>query len=161
MNHRHLFKASLVAAIVGGVLLAGAYPLARAGDADAAKPLELRRIMQTLGKDMQAVTDGISREDWDLVAKTAPRIADHPQPSMGERMRIMAFIGSDVGKFKQYDKRTHEAARALGQAAIRGDGQAVISSFATLQSTCLGCHQQFREPFKQHFEQHSKPEAQQ
>lgn len=151
MQHRHLFKTGLTAAVVGA-LLAGAYPLARAGDAGGAKPLELRKIMQTLGKDMQAVTDGISREDWDLVAKTAPRIADHPQPPMGERMRILAFVGSDVGKFKQYDKRTQEAARALQQAAVRGDGQAVISTFATLQTTCLRCHQQFRKPFQEHFD---------
>ena len=165
MKHRYLFKASLTAVVVG-VLLAGPFPYlqARAGTAGEARPLQLRKIMQTLGKDMQAVTNGIAREDWGLVAKTAPRIADHPQPSMGERMRILAFVGSDVGEFKQYDKWTHDAARALEQAAIRGDGQAVISSFATLQTTCLGCHQQFRTPFRKHFDQiesHSKSEVRQ
>lgn len=151
MQRHQLFKACLATA-VAGALLAGAYPLARAADADKAKPLALRKIMQDLGKDMQAITDGIAREDWVLVAKTAPRIADHPQPPMGERMRILAFVGSNAGKFKQHDKRTHETARALERAAIRGDGRAVISTFATLQEACLACHQQFRKPFQEHFD---------
>lgn len=45
----------------------------------------------------------------------------------------------------------NRAAPALEQAAVRGDGQAVISSFATLQSTCLACHQSSRKPFLEHF----------
>ncbi len=151
MQRHQLFKACLATA-VAGALLAGAYPLARAADADKAKPLALRKIMQDLGKDMQAITDGIAREDWVLVAKTAPRIANHPQPPMGERMRILAFVGSNAGSFKQYDKQTHLAASALGEAAVRSDGKAVISKFATLQGTCLACHQQFRKPFQEHFD---------
>lgn len=152
MQPHHLFKACLATA-VAGALLAGVHPLARAADADKtkAKPLALRKTMQDLGKDMQTVTDGLVREDWGLVAEAADRIADHPQPPMGERMRILTFVGSDVGKFKEYDKQTHHAARALEKAAIDGDGRAVISTFATLQTTCLACHQQFRKPFQEHF----------
>ncbi len=32
-----------------------------------------------------------------------------------------------------------------------GDGQAAISSFATLQNSCLSCHQSFRKPFVEYF----------
>ena len=46
--------------------------------AQAAEPLELQKVMKELGKNMQVITDGISREDWELVAKTAPLIAAHP-----------------------------------------------------------------------------------
>lgn len=152
MQGHQLFNACLATALAGA-LLAGVHPSARAADADGekGKPLALRKIMQDLGKDMQTVTEGLVREDWGLVAETAPRIADHPQPPMGERMRILAFVGSDVGKFKEYDRQTHQAARALEKAAIDGDGRAVISTFATLQTTCLACHQQFRKPFQAHF----------
>jgi cytochrome c556 len=66
-------------------------------------------------------------------------------------MRILSFIGADTGKFKGHDEKTHLAARALEQAAARSDGQAVISSFATLQNSCLACHQSFRKPFVEHF----------
>ncbi len=150
MQYNALFKA-FSAVVIIGALLASSYSRAGVEGADKAKPLALRKIMRDLGKDVQTVTDSITRQDWALVARTAPRIADHPQPPMGERMRILAFVGGDVGKFKQYDKRTHDAARALEQAAIRGDSEAVISTFATLQATCNACHQEFRKPFREHF----------
>jgi hypothetical protein len=116
-----------------------------------AEPMALRKIMRELGKNMQTVTDGISREDWKLVAETAPRIAEHPQPPVGEKMRILVFVGSDAGRFKRFDEKTHQAAKTLEQAAKRGDGQAVVAAFSTLQGNCLACHQNFRKPFVEHF----------
>jgi len=35
-----------------------------------------------------------------MVAKIAPRIAEHPQPPVIEKMRILAFIGTDAGTLK-------------------------------------------------------------
>ena len=150
MQHRHRFKAYFTAKVIG-TLLASTCSQAWADDVGKAKPLALRKIMQDLGKNMQVITDGISREDWEMVARVAPLIADHPQPPLAEKMRILSFVGSDAGKFKSHDEKTHQAARALEQAAMRSDGQAVISSFATLQSSCLACHQSFRKPFVEHF----------
>ena len=113
--------------------------------------LELRKIMQDMGRNMQAITDGISREDWELVEKTAPQITNHPQPSLTEKVRIMAFAGTDISKFKAYDGKTHESAHVLEESAARKDGYAVIADFATLQNTCLMCHQRFRKSFQAHF----------
>ncbi len=113
--------------------------------------LELQKIMKDMGKNMQVIVDGISREDWKLIEKTAPLIADHPQPSLGEKIRILAFVGTDVSKFKGHDEKTHEAARILGESAAREDGYAVISDFSALQNTCLMCHQRFRKSFQEHF----------
>ena len=118
---------------------------------ESAEPLALRAIMQELGNNMQAITDGISREDWSRVAAIAPLIADHPQPPFFEKMRILKYVGSEVATFKGYDGKTHAAARALGEAAAGADGEAVIATFATLQKTCLACHEQFRRPFVAHF----------
>jgi hypothetical protein len=132
-----------------GLSVAAISPQVRADGG--AEPMALRRIMQELGKNMQTVTDGISREDWELVAGTAPRIAEHPQPPLGEKMLILAFVGSDAGRFKQFDGQTHQAAKALEQAARRGDGQAVVAAFSTLQGSCLACHQNFRKSFVEHF----------
>ncbi|MBE9564814.1 MAG: cytochrome C, partial [Proteobacteria bacterium] len=56
--------------------------------------------MRDMGKNMQVIADGISREDWKLIEKTAPLIADHPQPPISEKVRILAFVGTDVSKFK-------------------------------------------------------------
>lgn len=122
-----------------------------AEDSHGANSTELRKIMQELGKNMQTVTDGISREDWALIKETAPLIADHPQPSFSEKLKTLSFIGSNVGKFRDYDKQTHQAARELELAAMKLDGGMVIAAFARLQNSCLACHQSFRKPFVEHF----------
>lgn len=107
--------------------------------------------MDQLGRDMQAVTGAISREDWTLVTRLAPDIARHPEPPLSEKMRIITWLGTDAGKFRGFDGEVHDAAIAMGEAATRGDGQAVIAAFAKLQQGCLACHQTFRKPFTEHF----------
>lgn len=149
MQHRLQFK-TFTAVLVGAFLASVGEP-AWADATDRTKPLELRKIMHDLGKNMQHITDDISREDWEKIATIAPLIGEHPQPPLVEKMRILKFAGADAGKFKGYDEKTHEAAEALHQAARRGDGRAVISSFAALQNSCLACHQSFRKPFVEHF----------
>ncbi len=119
--------------------------------AQAADPLELQKVMKELGKNMQVITDGISREDWELVAKTAPLIAAHPQPPVTEKLRIMKFMGSEMAKFKALDGETHEAAHGLEHTAHEKDGQKVIAAFQQVQTTCLNCHQTFRGKFVDHF----------
>ncbi|MDD5388116.1 MAG: cytochrome c [Gallionellaceae bacterium] len=131
-------------------ILAACLALAAIG-AQAAEPLVLQKVMRDLGGNMQTITDGISREDWALVEKTAPLIANHPQPPLSEKMRIMSFMGSDMGKFKAHDSETHAQAQALGKAAKTGDGAGVILAFEKLQTSCYDCHREFRKPFVNHF----------
>lgn len=124
---------------------------AQAGETEPVQPLALQKIMRELGTHMQGVVDSIAREDWPMVEKIAPLIADHPQPPLAEKMRIVAFFGAEMAKFKGYDEQTHASAQALGQAARRGDGAAVIQAFGTLQSHCYACHQTYRKRFAEHF----------
>lgn len=140
-------------AIMTAVLLATGASLAlAAGDGvDHPTPSALTAIMQDLGRDMQGAADGIVREDWPAVAKLAARIADHPQPPLAEKLRILAFAGKDASHFRDYDRQAHDAAQWLVQAAQRQDGAAAIAAFANVQGACLGCHQRFRKPFQEHF----------
>ncbi len=137
--------------LAGGLLFAAAAGAAAETGAGAAKELALKKIMKDLGGNLQVVTDAISREDWALVEKTAPLIADHPQPPLTEKLRIIAFMGTDMGKFKNYDGEVHKAAESLGEAAKANDGQAVLSAFTAVQTACYGCHRDFRRQFLQHF----------
>ena len=144
---RSLFTA--VALSMGLTLLVpGAPALA---EAEPAKPLALRGIMQDLGRHMQTATLAIAREDWALVEKTAPLIAEHPQPPLMEKTRILGFVGTDMGKYKSHDRKTHEAAHKLAQAAKNKDGMEVIAAFQSVQTGCYGCHREFRKPFVEHF----------
>ena len=115
------------------------------------EPLVLRKIMQDMGKEMAAIAEAVSREEWAQVEKSALRIADHPRPPMSERKKIMALFGKDMARFKGYDTRTHDTARELAKLAAQKQGSEVISTFATLQSSCLECHQHFRKPLQEHF----------
>jgi len=113
--------------------------------------MALRTIMERLGRDMQVVTGAISKEDWPLVAELAPRIAKHAEPPMSEKMRILAWLGADAGKFRGLDGQVHDAATAMGEAAKRSDGQAVIAAFSKTQQSCLACHQSYRRSFVEKF----------
>lgn len=137
-------KQSIIAASLISIALAASH-------VQAAESLELQKIMKDMGRHMQIVTDGISREDWETVARTAPLIANHPQPPLTEKMRIMAFMGSDMPRFKAFDGSTHEAAEEMARSAQEKNGQKVIDSFHKLQSACQSCHQTFRAPFVEHF----------
>lgn len=145
------FVPALFTFVAACILAATAAPHVRAGEAADARPLELRKIMQDLDRNMRGIADAISRKDWAFVAKIAPSIAEHPQPSMAERMRILSFMGADASAFRAYDGKTHHAARSLEEAASRRDASAVIASFAALEDSCSACHQRFRKPFVEHF----------
>ncbi|WP_417544252.1 cytochrome c [Marinobacter sp.] len=119
--------------------------------AESAEPLALQGVMQQLGRDMQTVAGAIATEDWGTVAERAPKIARHAEPPITEKLRILNWVGSDAGKFRGFDGEVHDAATAMEEAAMRGDGKAVIKAFSKVQLSCLGCHQNFREPFIKHF----------
>lgn len=117
----------------------------------AAEPLALQGIMKDMGRNMQVVVDGLSREDYTMVEKAALSIAVHPQPPLGEKMRVMGFVGSNAPRFKAFDGETHDNAMALAKASKSGNGEAAIAAFQKIQSSCLACHQAFRKPFVEHF----------
>jgi cytochrome c556 len=117
----------------------------------AAEPLAFQGVMRDLGKHMQTVAGAIAVEDWELVAKTAHLIGEHPKPSLAERARIFSFVGTNMGRFKEFDKQTHDAAHEMEHAAHTGNGMQVISQYQKLQTGCLGCHQAFRASFVEHF----------
>lgn len=139
-----------IAVALAASILASAVAV-HANAVEPAKPMALQGVMQQLERDMQAVTGAISREDWPAVARLAPKIADHPQPPLAEKIRILAWLGGDAGRFRAFDGRVRDAATAMGEAAARSNGQAVIAEFAKVQHGCLGCHEGFRASYVAHF----------
>jgi len=137
-------KKSIVAIFLAGITLS-------AFQVQASEPLELKKVMQELSRNMQIVTDGFSRENWKLVAEIAPAIAEHPQPPLAEKARIISFMGAEMSRFKAFDMQTHEAAHEMMHAAHEQNGQRVIDAFQKVQSSCLNCHQAFRTSFVKHF----------
>lgn len=144
---------TVAAAASAGLLALGmtVVPPADAQESATGRPLALRSIMRDMGRNVQQIAGGISQEDWPAVDKAATKLAQHPQPPLAEKMRVLRFAGVDAGKFKDHDERMQLAAKRLAHAASRGDGHTVISSFGEVQTTCLACHQSFRTRFVEHF----------
>lgn len=115
------------------------------------EPMALRLIMQDLELNMQRIASAIVREDLATVAELAPLVADHDEPPMTEKMHILSFMGSDAGAFKSLDGVTHDTAMMLKEVAENDDGDAVIKIYADLLESCVACHQQFKQPFVDHF----------
>lgn len=115
------------------------------------EPMVLRLVMQELELNMQRIASAIIREDLVAVADLAPLVADHEQPPMTEKMRILSFMGSDAGTFKSLDGVTHDTAMTLKKVAENNDGDAVIETYADLLQSCVACHQKFKKPFVAHF----------
>lgn len=135
-----------LAAVLAAITLFSMMPAAQA-----AEPLALQGVMRDLGKHMQTITGAIAYEDWELVARTAPLVAKHPEPSLAEKARIASFMGGNMLKFKGFDMQTHEAAHEMEHAANMENGEQVIAAFQKVQTSCLGCHQAFRASFVEHF----------
>src|SRR3546814_1118570 len=148
-------KSFLVLAIAATAMLASLLEFAdaRAGERAGEKEesMGLRTVMKELGRNMEAVTGAISREDWALVEELAPGIAHHAQPPAMEKMRILNWLGADAGKFRTLDARVERAANDMAAAAAGGNGQEVIRAFSEVQQACLDCQQQFDKPFVEHF----------
>jgi len=153
MYQKLLRKIAVTAVAAGMFLLSASWSAAAGGTRQPSGFPVLRTIMRDMGKNMQVIADAISREDWARVARTAPLLADRPQPSMAEKIRLLGFLGTNAAAFRGYDKQTRHAVRALELAAMRRDGNAVISAFARLDGSCLGCHRDFRKPFLEAFQE--------
>lgn len=146
MNMSNRFGAWVAILALGGV---GATSGVLADEGGA--PHEFHEIMEDLGDHMVGITEGITHEDWIRVAEHAEAVANHPRPPMTERVRIMAFAGTEVAQFKKYDNEVHEAASSLADEAAGGDGSAIIAAFGRLQNGCLDCHATFRSAYRKHF----------
>lgn len=145
------FKRLATATAAAIVSLAIAAAGHRVHATESAPPLALQRVMQQLDRDMQDISGAIAIEDWAAVTRLAPKISSHPDLPLAEKMRILAWLGGNAGKFRGFDDQVHEAGLAMGEAASRHDGKAVVAAFNRTQLGCLACHQDFRASFKQHF----------
>jgi len=139
----------LVASRVGLIMLSLVANLAYAETAE--EPLMLRKIMQAMQSNIQQIEQGIVKQDWDLVSQNALSIADHPAPPLFEKLRIFAYINTDLGEFKKLDKKTHETAKILGEMALKDDKSTIGVVVSELKGSCEQCHQVFRQEFQANF----------
>lgn len=151
MKYKHTRTAKKIAMGAIGTLMAMIGAMTWADDGTDTPPLALRKIMQDMDKNMHSMADAISQKDWPVVERIAPLIADHRQPPFIEKMRIMGFVGTNIGKYKAYDRSVVEQAQSISKAAKSNDVQGTELMFRTLQASCDSCHNEFQKPFVAHF----------
>jgi hypothetical protein len=134
-------------------LFFAAAALALAGCAAQPGPgaMALRGIMRDMGRDAAAVSDGLMRENFAAVERSATRLAAHPQPPPEERARILTWLGARAGRFRGYDQEVHGHALAVAAAAKRGDAKGALEAFHKAQSACVACHLEFRDAYMAQF----------
>ena len=106
--------------------------------------LALKAIMADLGEDMGAAQRALWVEDFDALGEAAGAVADHPRVSPGEMARVQATLGPAFPDFAAADRRVHDLAVGLRDAAARRDTAAVLQAFSELQAGCVACHTAFR-----------------
>lgn len=105
----------------------------------------LQEVMKTLGDDLCRASGALLQEDYPTLAEAARAIADHPRPGMGERLKILAGLGTDAERFRSADRAVHDAATSLAEAAEREDAQAAAAHYSLLVEQCVDCHAGFRQ----------------
>ena len=88
--------------------------------------------------------NGIMLEDYELIAKSAEAIANHPNPAPAMLKKVVAHLGSEVPKFKGFDMQVHDTALELKKAAMAQDQEAILKHHNEIIRGCVGCHQNYR-----------------
>ncbi len=104
----------------------------------------LKQVMQQLGSDYSDLNHAILWENFDAAAEAAHAIAYHDKFSMGQRMKIMGTLGSEMPEFKKADERVHALAVNIEKAARAKDMPLLIQRQSQMLSACMACHTTYR-----------------
>ena len=105
----------------------------------------LRSIMKGLDRNLKAIRAASAEQDWARVEREARAIAEHPHVSAAELERIKSTLGSDMPAFVAIDRKVHEGALRLSDAAGKGDATVVQNELRAMASGCEQCHFAFRK----------------
>lgn len=110
----------------------------------AADPGALKTIMAALGDEMTLVQSGLWTDNFELIATSAMKVADHPHVKDEEKQRLIKTLGDDFGAFVALDKVVHGSAVKLSEVATAKDLEGTLKELSVLQTGCVTCHTQFR-----------------
>jgi len=132
---RKVIQITLTAAILIASNIAAAEPAADGS---------LKQIMQQLGKDYSSLNHAILIEDFDAAASAAHAIAYHDKPSLGQRLKVLSELGSEMPAFKKADDKVHDLAITIEDAAKAKDMSLLIQQQSQMLAACMFCHTNYR-----------------
>lgn len=97
--------------------------------------------MIAINEGVRALPEAIVKADWERLAETGRRIEQSyilkRRLSEDERGTLVQSLPDS---FKYLDRRLHQHAGKLAQAAERRDGELVRFYFSRMLDSCAGCH---------------------
>lgn len=133
-----LRKTALISLTVSMLIAVNVRAAEPAGDGS------LKLIMQQLGKDYSSLNHAILMEDFDSAAIAARAIAYHDKPSLGQRMKVLSELGSEMSEFKHADEKIHDLATGVEAAANSKNMQLLIQRQSQMLAACMSCHTNYR-----------------
>jgi cytochrome c556 len=110
-----------------------------------ADTLPLINIMLNLEREMQSISSGLWRHDFEQITSSAERIADHAKIKPSEVKTIRDILGEeDFKSFVKDDKTVHNMAVRLSEAAGRENFEATAEAYQKLEQGCISCHRTHR-----------------
>lgn len=101
--------------------------------------------MQGLRDDLVDISDGLLNDNFELVARGAAAIADHPQIPAAQVQLVAAELGPEMAAFKQLDNLVHDLSLEVNAAAKALDRDAAISGYQQIINGCFACHRTYKE----------------
>ena len=108
-------------------------------------PKNFKEVMQRIETDMSKLIGHIMKEEYSDIISTAERVANHDEPPIAQRLRLIAELGTDFTNFKSHDDDVHINSVAMQEAAEKKDIDSVIVSYGKTLQSCNNCHKKYRE----------------
>jgi len=112
---------------------------------EAPDPTKLKYIMQEMIVNTQLLTKGIFYEDYQQIMQAAKNIADHPEPGLTSKVKLMNYMGKEMVEFKKLDTFVHDTAIKISNAAQQKNMPEIITEYHTLIDGCQSCHTNYKQ----------------
>lgn len=111
--------------------------------------MALLPIMVQLEQDMESISSGLWRHDFEQIAASADNITHHPKIRRSQIGTIRSILGDTrFQTFVRDDKRVHSMALELRQAAREEDFKRTAEIYQNLQQGCISCHLSHRNTLR-------------
>ncbi len=70
-------------------------------------PKNFKEVMQRIELDMSKLVGHIMKEEYADIIAVAERVANHEEPPLSHRLRLIAELGTDFPNFKSHDDNVH------------------------------------------------------
>ena len=108
-------------------------------------PKNFKEVMQRISVNMADLVDPILKGEFSKVHKIAERVANHDEPPLMLRVKIIAELGMDFIDFKKYDDEVHMNAVSIQLAAKNKDIDGMITGYGKTMQSCHDCHKKYRK----------------